>query len=101
MFGILYTVYGMTIVAILHCEFRLHLLLFFAIHCMYEDVKGRFIYMDIQKMNLDSCVVNFPRTHTTHAMNIVLIYIGDYVDHHRGGLFFLLQLICVPLYTYK
>lgn len=59
--------------------------------------------MHTKKMNLDSCVVDFPRTHTTHAVNIAFIYIMDYVGHHRGGLFFLLQLICVPysFYTYK
>ena len=62
-----------------------------------------------QEMNLDTCELpkNTPPTHThththTHSEH-AFIYIMDYVGHHRGGLFFLLQLICAPysFYTYK
>lgn len=86
----------MATVVILQCRFMLYLLFIFT----YTDKKT---HMHKQEMNLDSSFVNFPRTHTTDTMNIAFINIMDYVGHHSGGLFFLLQLICVPysFYTYK
>lgn len=93
--GILYTVCALTTVWIYVTPS-----VTFTNHCMHKDIQ---VCMHTQEMNRDSCVVNLLRTHTTHTSNIAFIYIMYYVGHHRGGLFFLLHLICIPysFYTYK